>query len=182
MTKITAKLNIRLMIEIALFAAITAVLAQVSIPLPSGVPITLQTFAVALAGCYLGWKYGLTSVFVYIVLGAVGLPVFASLRGGLAVIAGATGGFIIGFLPLTALCGLGATLRSKITAVSAALLGLVICHISGILWFSFVTSTALLPAAVLVSLPYLVKDAVSVIAALYISAAVKTVIGKTTGR
>lgn len=182
MTKITAKQNIRLMIEIALFAAITAVLAQVSIPLPSGVPITLQTFAVALTGCYLGRKYGLTSVFVYIVLGAVGLPVFASLRGGFAVIAGATGGFIIGFLPLTSLCGLGASLRNKITAVAAILTGLIICHISGILWFSFVTSTAVLSAAVLVSLPYIVKDAVSVIAALYISSAVKAVIGKTTGR
>jgi len=182
MTKITARQNIRLMIEIALFAAITAILAQVSIPLPSGVPITLQTFAAALAGCYLGWKYGLTSVFVYIVLGAVGLPVFASLRGGIAVIAGATGGFIIGFLPLAALCGLSASLRNKAAAVFVALSGLVICHAGGILWFSFITSTALLPAAMLVSLPYLIKDVISVIAAIYISAAVKAVIGKITGR
>lgn len=166
------------MTEIALLAAVTAVLAQVSIPLPSGVPITLQTFAVALTGCYLGWKYGVTSVFVYIVLGAVGLPVFASLRGGFAVITGVTGGFITGFLPMAALCGLGASLHNKIAALSMALCGLAVCHICGILWFSVVTAAAILPAAALVSLPYLAKDAISVIAALYIAAAVKNAVEK----
>lgn len=173
MTKVKTRLNIRRMTEIALFAAVTAVLAQISIPLPSGVPITLQSFAVALAGCYLGWKYGVTSVFVYIMLGAVGLPVFASLRGGFAVIIASTGGFIIGFLPMAALCGLGALLRNKIAAVLVSLSGLAVCHICGVLWFSVVTATPILPAAALVSLPYLAKDMVSVIAALYIAAVVK---------
>jgi biotin transport system substrate-specific component len=174
MTKV--KLDIRVMVRIALFAAVTAVLAQVSIPLPSGVPITLQTFAVALAGCYLGWKSGTVAIFVYIALGTAGLPVFASLRGGIEVITGATGGFIAGFLPMAALCGLGASIRSKFAAVPVALSAVAVCHLCGVLWFSVVTSTEFLPAAALVSLPYIIKDAVSVIAALYIAPIIKAAV------
>ncbi len=182
MTKTSAGPRLRVLIEIALFSAVTAILAQIAVPLPSGVPATLQTFAVALAGCYLGRKYGTASVLVYIMLGAAGLPVFSSLRGGFAVITGTAGGFIIGFLPLAALCGLGASMKSKAAAHSVSLLGLAACHLCGVLWFSFVASTAFLPAAALVSLPYLIKDAVSVFAALWISSAVKTAVTKAAGR
>lgn len=170
------KPDIRTMIRIALFAAVTAVLAQVSIPLPSGVPITLQTFAVAFAGCFLGLKSGSAAIFVYITLGVAGLPVFASLRGGIEVITGPTGGFIAGFLPMAALCGLSASLRSRAASVPVALAALAVCHLCGVLWFSVITSTGFLSAAGLVSLPYLLKDAVSVIAALYIAPAVKSAV------
>lgn len=182
MTGIARKPNIRRMAEVALFAAITAVLAQIALPLPSGVPITLQTFAVALTGCYLGWRYGLTSVIVYIALGAVGLPVFASFRGGIAVIAGATGGFIMGFLPMAALCGLGASLRGRVTGIALALSGMLSCHVCGVVWYSAVTSTGLLPAAALVSLPFLIKDGLSVAAAFYIARIIAFAAAKAKGR
>lgn len=175
---IKTPVKIRRITLIALFAAVISVLAQISIPMPSSVPITLQTFAVAFAGCCLGWKAGSVSVFVYIALGAAGLPVFASFRGGIAVLTGATGGFIAGFLPLAALCGLGASMRRKAAGIPAVLSGLVICHVSGILWYSFVTKTRPLPAAMLVSMPYLVKDALSVLFALYISGVVRAAIKK----
>ena len=60
-----------------MFAAVLAALSQIQIPMPSGVPVTLQTFAVALTGYVLGWQYGLASTAIYILLGAIGLPVFA---------------------------------------------------------------------------------------------------------
>ena len=68
---------------IAMFTTLIAVLAQVSIPLPGGVPLTLQTFAVPLAGLILGAKRGTVSALLYVLLGAVGVPVFANFTGGL---------------------------------------------------------------------------------------------------
>lgn len=93
-----------------LFAAIIAVLTLVTIPMPSGVPITLQTFAVALCGYSLGCAKGTAATFVYVALGAVGLPVFSGMKGGFSVLVGPTGGYIYGFVGMAALCGLGAYL------------------------------------------------------------------------
>lgn len=94
-------------VMVGVFAAVLAVLSQISFPLPSGIPVTLQTFAVALCGYALGCKRGTLAVLVYIVLGAVGLPVFANFSGGFGSLVGLAGGYIYGFLPMAALCGLG---------------------------------------------------------------------------
>ena len=77
----------------ALFTAVTAVLSQTAIPTPFDVPLTLQTFAVALCGYTLGIKWGLASILTYILLGTAGVPVFSGFRGGVQVLFGATGGF-----------------------------------------------------------------------------------------
>ena len=90
----------------ALFVAIISVISQIAIPMPSLIPITLQTMIIALAGYLLGLKRGLCAVFVYILLGAVGAPVFSSFQGGFSVIIGHGGGFILGFIPLVILCGI----------------------------------------------------------------------------
>ena len=94
-------------VMVGVFAAVLAVLSQISFPLPSGIPVTLQTFAVALCGYALGCKRGTLAVLVYIVLGTVGLPVFANFSGGFGSLVGLAGGYIYGFLPMAALCGLG---------------------------------------------------------------------------
>jgi len=87
----------------ALGAAVIAVLAQVSIPLPfSPVPITGQTLAIGLIVTILGTRLGTLSVLLYLLLGAVGLPVFAQFKGGVSILVGPTGGYLVGFL-LTAL-------------------------------------------------------------------------------
>ena len=80
-----------------IFATITAILAQISIPLPGGVPLTLQTFAVSLAGILLGSKKGFISILVYVLMGAIGLPVFSGFSAGIGAIVGPTGGFILSF-------------------------------------------------------------------------------------
>ena len=90
---------------VGVFAAVLAVLSQISIPLPSGIPVTLQTFAVALCGYALGWKRGLLATAVYVALGLVGLPVFSGFSGGLGKLAGPTGGYILGFLAIAGLAG-----------------------------------------------------------------------------
>ena len=91
----------------ALFAAILAVLSPLSIPLPfTPVPLSLGTFAVYLAAAAGGVRWGTLSVAVYLLLGAVGIPVFAGYSGGLQVLVGPTGGYLIGYLPLAFLVGL----------------------------------------------------------------------------
>ena len=82
---------------IALFTALIAILAQISIPLPGGVPLTLQTFAVPLAGLVLGSKRGTIATVVYVLLGAVGVPVFSNFTVGLGIVLVLTGGFIVSF-------------------------------------------------------------------------------------
>ena len=123
-TKITTKE----IVSVGMFAAVLAVLSQISIPMPSGVPITMQTFAVALTGVVLAWKLGTASMIVYILLGAVGVPVFAGFSGGAQVLVNYTGGFIWGFIVMTLLCGVGVQMKNKAGGLFVGLAGLVVCH------------------------------------------------------
>lgn len=144
---------------IALFAAIVAVLSQISVPMPSGVPITLQTFAVALCGHYLGTKKGTAAIGVYILLGAVGVPVFTNFKGGFACLFSVTGGFIWGFLALAALCGL--PFRKKPIRIIFGLLGLSALHVCGAFQYALLMGIDFLQSFLTVSAPYLVKDVIS---------------------
>lgn len=153
------------LVYVALFAALTAVLSQISISLPSGVPLTLQTFAVAAAGFFLGWKSGLFAVAVYIALGACGVPVFAGFTGGAYKLVALTGGFVWGFLPLVALCGAAGSDMKRPSSLLLALLGLAVCHMIGVGQFALVTGNPLGASALAVSVPYIAKDVLSVLLA-----------------
>lgn len=165
-------------VYVALFAALTAVLSQLSIPLPSGVPITAQTFAIAFAGFFLGAKYGVAAVAVYVALGAAGAPVFAGFTGGAYKLIGLTGGFVWGFFPFVFLCGavrhpsfgvgkraLGERSRAGVAPVMSALAGLALCHLIGIAQYAALTGNGFIASALAVSAPYLAKDALSVLLA-----------------
>ena len=143
--------------------AIIAVLSQITIPLPTHVPVTLQTFAVALAGYFLGWKGGAVSALVYGLLGAIGVPVFAGWSGGFSVIVGYTGGFIYGFIVMALLCGLGAKFCSdkisgKVIAIVLGIAGLACDHLLGAIQYAIVANISIGKSILLVSVPYLVKD------------------------
>lgn len=97
--------SIRMQVLCALFAAVTAVCSQITIPIQP-VPITLGTFAVLMAGGFLGKRYGLLAIVIYLLLGMAGVPVFSMMRAGFSVIAGPSGGFIIGFAPMAFVVGL----------------------------------------------------------------------------
>lgn len=160
-------------IMVGMFAAVLAVLSQLSIPMPSGVPVTLQTFAVALTAYVLGWKLGGAATIVYILLGAVGVPVFAGLSGGVSVLVGMTGGFIWGFIIMVLLCGAGMAQKNKIILAVLSAAGLAICHLLGILQFMAVSGNGFAASALMVSVPYLVKDVVSVVIAYVLALAVR---------
>ncbi len=126
------------MAYIALAAVLIAVCSWTSIP--GAVPYTLQTFAVFFTLSLLGGKRGTLAVTVYLLLGAVGVPVFAEFSGGLGSLLGATGGYLVGFLAI-ALCYWVATARfGRGTAVKVVSLsvGLLLCYAFGTLWFAHV--------------------------------------------
>lgn len=129
------KLKLRSMIITALFAAIIGVLAQITIPLPL-VPITGQTLAIGLAATILGSRYGTLSAILYLVIGAVGVPVFAEFSGGISKIFGPTGGYLVGFIPATFLIGfyLEKTRFTFIHALIANIIGMIVTLVFGTAW------------------------------------------------
>lgn len=122
--------------RIAIFTALLAVCAWISIPSP--VPFTLQTFGVFIAAGLLGKNNGSVAVLVYILLGAIGVPVFAGGRGGFAVILGETGGYILGFLPAAYICGAICEKNKKpLILFVSMVIGLVVCYAVGSAWAYF---------------------------------------------
>ena len=166
------------LVLIALFAAILSVLSILPIPIVFlGVPMTLQTFAVALCGFLLGWKRGLASVGVYLLLGSVGVPVFSGMRAGIQQFVGTTGGFLYGFLFMVLLCGLY-PIRSKpllqwVFGILCGIAGLCLCHACGVIHLAIVAHLTVGKAFLGASLPYLPKDIVSVIAAFALAFAIR---------
>ena len=102
---------------IGIMAAVTAVMAQISIPMPMGVPMTMQTFAVTLAGIILGSRRGALSMLVYLLIGVVGVPVFSNFTGGLPSLVGPTGGFLVSFPIMAYLIGLGIEFKNRLLFV-----------------------------------------------------------------
>ncbi len=122
-----------------MFAAVLAVVSQISVPMPTGVPVTIQVFGIALTGAVLGWRLGVLATMVYILIGAAGLPVFSGFQGGVQVLTGVTGGYILGWPVMAALCGvhlLGASKRAEdILSLALSLTGLMIVEfIGGLQW------------------------------------------------
>ncbi len=166
------KISTKNIVMCAMFAALTCAVAPISIPLPGGVPITLQQVSVMLAGLLLGAKLGAISELVYLLLGAFGLPVFAGLSGGLGRIAGPSGGFLMGYPVLAAICGLiywrwgrfrtGAVKYAVMAA--AMLLGNAALYAIGLSWFMHVTGNTLEQAMVLCMLPFIPGDILKMIA------------------
>lgn len=162
------------MVQIALFAAIMAVCSWIQIPMT--VPFTLQTFAIFCALGTMGGKSGSISVLVYIVLGAVGVPVFAGFSGGMGVLMGTTGGYIIGFL-FTALLYWAIThfFGEKLPVMIVAMvLGLLVCYAFGTAWFMIVYANANGAVGLITALgwcvfPFIIPDLVKIALAILIA-------------
>ena len=156
------------MIKAALMTALTAVGAYLIIPLPfSPVPITLQTFFVILAGRLLGKKYGVLSQISYLLLGAAGLPIFSGGRGGLGVLAGPTGGFLISFAAAAWIAGhYYKDEKKNFFIYSAAVLS---NYIIGCSYFIFVTGTAIPAALNMTVIPFIPGDIFKIILVIIIA-------------
>ena len=159
-----SSLYIKDLCYIALFTALIAVLAQISIPLPGGVPLTLQTFAVPLAGLVLGSKRGTIASLIYVLLGAVGVPVFAGLTGGLGKVLGMTGGFIVSFPIMAFLAGLAVKKSIKSPMLWVWLvLGAVANYVVGTVWFMVVAGSTLSAALTACVIPFIPTAIIKII-------------------
>lgn len=130
-----AKIRTRDIAYIAVFTALMAVCSWISIP--TAIPFTLQTMAVFLAVGLLGGKRGTIAVVAYVLLGAVGAPVFANFSGGAGILLGQTGGYILGFIGSALLMwGLERFLGGKLWGLGLSMvLGLLVCYAFGTAWF-----------------------------------------------
>ncbi|MCS7199655.1 MAG: biotin transporter BioY [Caldimicrobium sp.] len=149
------------------FAFFLALLSQIRIPLPfTPVPLTLQTLGILFIGYYLGAKLGIISVLTYLTLGASGLPFFAGLKGGMLILSGPTGGYLLGFLAGVYLVGKAKEL-GWLNRWSQSLMVALLCHLLiyffGLIWFwvgfsKFNSSLALRDLLVLTVIPFLPTD------------------------
>ena len=139
MTSMTStKMQTLDMAYIGLFAVVIAICSWISIP--TVVPFTLQTFAVFLAVAVLGGKRGTLAVIVYVLLGAVGLPVFSGFKGGIGVLLNTTGGYIIGFVfSALVMWAFEKSFGKKTWAlILSMILALAVCYAFGTVWFMIV--------------------------------------------
>ena len=138
------KTSTRNLVICALCAAVICVLSPLSLPI-GPVPISLATFAVMLSAALLGAKWGTIATAIYILLGAIGVPVFAGWTAGIGCIAGQTGGYIIGYLPLAFITGLFMDKLVRRTAGKAKyaflmvgmILGTVVLYLIGTAWMGW---------------------------------------------
>ena len=168
----------------ALFTAIIAVCSWISLPI-FAVQITLQTFAVFSALLILGGKRGTLSVLVYILLGAVGAPVFSGFKGGLSALTGPTGGYILGFLLTGIIYLIFTNFLGEKTAVKIVVLviGLLLCYAFGTAWFIFVYGktngeTGIGAALSMCVLPFIIPDLIKLFGAVALSKALKKAVIK----
>lgn len=168
------------MVYIGIFTVLIAVCSWISIP--AAVPFTLQTFGVFMAVEVLGGKRGTMAVLVYILMGAVGIPVFAGFQGGIGVIFNTTGGYIVGFLCSALIMWAAESLFGKkpLVRLLSMAAGLIACYVLGTIWFMVVygrTTGAVGLMTVLgwCVIPFIIPDLVKIGLAYFISRKIRGV-------
>lgn len=166
----SGKLNTRDLAYIGMSVALIAVCSWISIP--TAIPFTLQTFAVCLIAALFGGKIGIITVGCYILLGALGAPVFSGFSGGFGVLLGTTGGYIIGFLFTAAIVGFAADhFGRKLPMLFLSMaIGILVCYAFGTAWFIVVYTrnkgaVGILTALSWCVIPYIPADTVKLILA-----------------
>lgn len=170
-------MSTRMMARVALMAAITAVSAQVVVPF-FPVPFTLQVFAVVLSGLLLGPRYGALAMIIYLLVGAIGVPVFNSFQGGIGHILGPTGGYLVSYPLAAAIAGLAApaaynAVRSRAlwTSFLAGVGGLVTIYALGFAWLLTLTQLPFMVALAQGVLQFIVFDLLKVVLAAVVAVA-----------
>jgi biotin transport system substrate-specific component len=168
---------------IAMGVALIAICSWISVPMT--VPFTMQTFAVCLVTALFGLKRGLWTVAAYILLGAVGAPVFAGFKGGFGALLGVTGGYIVGFLFTALVVGLASERwgRKLKVLVPAMILGILLCYAFGTAWFVLVYTKNSGPIGVGTALgwcvlPYIPADAAKLLLASLLSVRLYPLVGR----
>lgn len=161
-------------VYMSVFTAMISICSWISIP--ASIPFTLQTMGVFTTVGLLGGKRGTLTVLTYILLGAIGIPVFAGLTGGVSVLLGTTGGYIIGFL-LSALLMWGIETimgRNQIVLAFSMVAGLIVCYVFGTAWFMLIYTQhsgviGLSTVLGLCVIPFIIPDLIKIGVALFLT-------------
>ena len=169
--------NTKDLILTAVFAALTAILAQISIPIPiSPVPLSLSLVAIFLCGGILKPQYAFSAMIVYILLGIAGIPVFGQFKAGIGHIVGPTGGYIIAY-PLMAIA-ISLILKyvkkpSVFISAAAMAISLIICYGLGSAWLAIFIKKSFFDAILIGVAPYVIFDLVKAVVSSIIVSSVK---------
>ncbi len=171
--------EIQKLVYTSLFAALIAVGAYMAVPIPIvPVPIVMQNLFILLAGLLLGSRYGVASMGLYLLVGSMGIPVFAGGKGGLAHFLGPTGGYLIGFTVCAWLTGfISERFRGRLRAdITAVVIGSLTVYVFGVPWLKVVTGMDWTKAVLLGMAPFLIGDAIKATAAILVARAVRPVL------
>lgn len=174
-------MNVSLMAKAALIAGLTAATAIVAIPIGS-VPVTLQVFFVLLAGLVLGPAYGALSMIVYMLLGIVGLPVFAGGAAGIGVVVGPSGGYLFGFILAAVVIGtIGLRGKNSISQLALAMgAGIIAIYTLGVAQLSLVLGMSLTQAFLAGAAPFIIFDIIKAVAAVAVARRIGFANGRST--
>ena len=171
----------RTLAQCALFTALLVVATMIQIP--GTVPFTLQTMAVCITAGLLGTRKGTISVLAYLIMGAIGLPVFSGFSGGLDKLLGVTGGYLLGFVLTVPVIGIGKRLfpDSKLALALFMVLGVALCYVTGTAWFIFVylsrgETISLLSVLSACVFPFLLPECLKIAAAFLITVRVQKLV------
>ena len=153
---------------IGVMAAVTCILGPLSIPI-GPVPISLTNLAIYFTVCILGMKYGTISYCIYLLLGLIGLPVFASFTAGPAKLFGPTGGYLIGFIFLALISGafFDRWLKNLPLCFLGMMLGTIVCYAFGTAWLAHLTGMSFGAALAAGVLPFIPGDLLKMVLALF---------------
>lgn len=160
------KTRINSMAIVSLITAIMCVLGPFTIMLPiSPVPFSIVSFMMYLSAYILGMKKSVISCILYIFIGAIGLPVFSSFTGGIGKILGPTGGYIVGYIFMTMVCGwiIEKWTQNYIMHIIGMILGTVVCYLIGTIWLSIQAGINVYAALAAGVLPFIVGDAIKIL-------------------
>jgi biotin transport system substrate-specific component len=151
------------LVQIALFAAILCIVAPFSIPI-GDVPISLTNLIIYFSVYLIGWKRGTASYIIYMLLGAVGLPVFSGHTGGIAKLVGPTGGYIIGFILMAIISGIVIEKFNNIAVRALGMLaGLIVTYLFGTVWLAIGLGRGFTEALAIGVLPFIVVDIAKIV-------------------
>lgn len=165
--------------SIAIMSAVLCVLGPMSISLPfSPVPLSLATIGIFLSLYVLGVRFGNLSIIIYLIIGAVGLPVFSFFSGGIGKIAGPTGGYLIGYIFLALIAGLFIEKfkTNKLLQFLGMVLGTLVCYLIGTIWLSFQAKIGFISALTVGVLPYIVFDLIKIVVCILLGNKIRDII------
>ena len=162
----------------ALMTAVTCILAPLSVPI-GPVPISLTNFVIFLSLYLLNWKKGTLSLLIYLLLGLAGLPVFSGFAGGIAKLAGPTGGYIIGFIPMAIVAGIIIDkFHQRWIQIVAMIIGTAICYAFGTVWFCFQSGYTVAAALAVCVIPFIPADLIKIVIVTIIGPMIRKRLGK----